>query len=217
VWGTARQPPGSTIPRRPNRTPPTRPGLGAKRHPPRRFLISGRDLTSVRKHSNDLLRLLGISIKVVYSEIGKTRPGPKRGYEHFGFLDGISQPGIRGLPRRFSPTRNPDQELPGQDLIWPGEFVFGYPGQHRDDPVKEGPRPPMAAPWMRNGSCMAFRALGAKSTRISPVCRGPGGAVGDGLGIVRGADGRALEERLPVGACTAARRPQARRRREAQQ
>src|SRR3954453_10661476 len=37
------------------------------------------------------------------------------GAEHFGYRDGISQPGIRG----YGPG------LPGQDLIWPGEFVFG--------------------------------------------------------------------------------------------
>ncbi len=126
------------------------------------FLVTGRDRASVVSYSNELLRLLGGSIKVVYSEIGHVRPGKERGHEHFGFLDGVSQPGIRGLTRSSKPTYRPDQGLPGQDLIWPGEFVFGYPGQHPDDPVKPGPPPEMAAPWMKNGSFMVFRRLEQK-------------------------------------------------------
>jgi len=47
-------------------------------------------------------------------------------------------------------------------LIWPGEFVFGYPGQDPSDAVKPGRPPDMAAPWLRNGSYMAFRRLEQK-------------------------------------------------------
>lgn len=126
------------------------------------FLITGPDRSSVAFHFNELLRLLGSSIKVVYSEIGNVRPGSERGHEHFGFLDSISQPGIRGLTRRSEPINRPDQGLPGQDLVWPGEFVFGYPGQHPEHPTKEGPPPSVAAPWMRNGSYMVFRRLEQK-------------------------------------------------------
>jgi Dyp-type peroxidase family len=56
----------------------------------------------------------------------------------------------------------PDEGLPGQDLLWPGEFVFGYPGQHPGHPTTEGPATQMAAPWMRNGSYMVFRRLEQK-------------------------------------------------------
>src|SRR5438105_13314529 len=93
------------------------------------LLITGPSRSVVRLYQKDLLRFLGASIKVVYSEIGNTRPGAQRGFEHFGYRDGISQPGIRGLTRRSRPAANPALGLPGQDLIWPGEFVFGYPGQ----------------------------------------------------------------------------------------
>src|SRR6266851_3321934 len=65
------------------------------------FFITGRYQSTVVFHSNELLRLLDRSIKVVYSEMGNTRPGAERGHEHFGFLDGISQPGIRGLTRNL--------------------------------------------------------------------------------------------------------------------
>lgn len=126
------------------------------------ILIAGRDPLSTASASNDLAAALAGSVKIVYSEMGNVRPGKERGHEHFGFLDNISQPGIRGLTPASEPRHRPDQGLPGQDLIWPGEFVFGYPGQHPDDPQKPGPPPPMAAPWMKNGSFMVFRRLEQK-------------------------------------------------------
>ena len=126
------------------------------------FLITGPNPSYVTHHSNELLGLLGGAIRVVYSEMGHVRPGAQRGHEHFGFLDGVSQPGIRGLTPESNPIYRPDQGLPGQDLVWPGEFVFGYPGQHPNDPVTAGPSPPMAAPWMKNGSFMVFRRLEQK-------------------------------------------------------
>jgi Dyp-type peroxidase family len=126
------------------------------------FLITGAHRPAVTAQCNELLRLLGAAIKVVYSEMGNTRPGGQRGFEHFGYRDGISQPGVRGLTRRSNPARHPNQGLPGQDLIWPGEFVFGYPGQDPGDAVKPGRPPPMAAPWLRNGSYMVFRRLEQK-------------------------------------------------------
>jgi Dyp-type peroxidase family len=113
-------------------------------------------------YSNGLLGLLGSSIKVVYAEMANTRPGAQRGHEHFGFLDGISQPGVRGLTRKSNPIYRSDEGLQGQDLLWPGEFVFGYPGQHPEHPTKAGSAPEMAAPWLRNGSYMVFRRLEQK-------------------------------------------------------
>src|SRR6516162_1652532 len=126
------------------------------------FLITGADRSSVTFHTNEVLRLLGASIRVVYAEIGNVRRGAERGHEHFGFLDGVSQPGIRGLTRPSQPIYRPDQGLPGQDLVWPGEFVFGYSGQDPAHPTNEGQPPPMAGPWMRNGSYMVFRRLEQK-------------------------------------------------------
>jgi Dyp-type peroxidase family len=126
------------------------------------FLITGPDQSSVTFHSNELARSLGSSVKIVYSEMGKVRPGTERGHEHFGFLDNISQPGVRGLTQGPNAIYKLDQGLPGQDLIWPGEFVFGYPVQDPEDAHKQGPPRPMAAPWMRNGSYMVFRRLEQK-------------------------------------------------------
>ena len=126
------------------------------------FLLTGPDARFVTYHANALRQNLGAGAEVIYEEIGTTRPGRERGHEHFGFRDGISQPGIRGVTRPSRPSYDPNQGLPSQDLVWPGEFVFGYPGQDRHDPVKPGPPPQMAASWMRNGSFMVFRRLEQK-------------------------------------------------------
>jgi Dyp-type peroxidase family len=123
------------------------------------FLIAGPNRRFVESHGNHLRAMLGTSIKSVYSAIGEVRPGKQRGHEHFGFRDGISQPGIRGLGRPQQPNRAPDQGRPGQDLVWPGEFVLGYPTQDPKDPHKPGPIALPPAVWARNGSFMVFRRL----------------------------------------------------------
>jgi Dyp-type peroxidase family len=142
------------------------------------FLVSGPERLLVSHHSNQLLSFLGASIKVVYSEFGNVRPKAERGHEHFGFLDGISQPGIRGLTAVSDATRKPSEGRRGQDLIWPGEFVFGYPGQHPDDPHKSGSEPQMAATWMRNGSYMVFRRLEQKVPEFRQFVRERATALG---------------------------------------
>jgi Dyp-type peroxidase family len=91
----------------------------------------------------------------------------KLGSEHFGFQDGISQPGVRGrvsekefLSRRMVETI-PDQwlyGLPGQFLVWPGEFVFGYPASSAD-PLVPGRVRQDGPSWSRNGSYLVYRRL----------------------------------------------------------
>jgi len=123
------------------------------------LLITGPNPSFVTYHGNSLRQRLEPAIKVVYAEMGTVRPGRNRGREHFGFLDGVSQPGIRGLTRATRPSIAPDQGLPGQDLVWPGEFVLGYPGHHPKEPDYPGPIAPLPAPWAKNGSYMVIRRL----------------------------------------------------------
>lgn len=93
------------------------------------------------------------------------------GHEHFGFSDGISQPGIRGrasgkqadfiTPRYIDPSHTPEAWLygyPGQDLVWPGEFVLGYPASG-PNPLEPGPTLACSPRWTRNGSFLVFRRL----------------------------------------------------------
>jgi len=104
-------------------------------------------------------------VEVVFSQPGITRLD-QPGHEHFGFKDGISQPGVRGVDPPDDPIGNPNQGHPGQDLLWPGEFVLGYATQISDtDPNFDGPNPEpgddskSGPDWTKNGSYLVFRRL----------------------------------------------------------
>jgi Dyp-type peroxidase family len=143
-------------------------------------------------------------ITVLFKDEGGNLPAPLSGHEHFGFLDGVSQPGLRGILsddktdvltlRQTQDARDvahkpgdpitTAQGKPGQDLLYPGEFVFGYPLQTRDpdeakfdgpngtpgpdsllarpDPEKgeSGPVGGKVGPdWAKDGSFLVFRRL----------------------------------------------------------
>ena len=49
-------------------------------------------------------------------------------------------------------------QLPGQLLVWPGEFVFGYPGASAD-PLVPGRVKRSGPAWSRNGSYAVYRRL----------------------------------------------------------
>lgn len=134
------------------------------------LLVTGPSPELVTFHAAELLHLFDEGIdNSVAMEPGNVRP-PQRGHEHFGFLDGVSQPGIRGLTKPEN-AKDPEQGLPGQDLIWPGEFVFGQSQQVKPEPEtatspaktatkeEEGPVATPPAPWMNNGSYMVWRKL----------------------------------------------------------
>lgn len=105
-------------------------------------------------------------VEVIFKQKGATLPAPLTGHEHFGFLDGVSQPGIRGIAKNtgelITPKQNPadhTQGKPGQDRLWPGEFVFGYPAQNPKDADREGKVRTEGPPWTKNGSYLVFRRL----------------------------------------------------------
>ncbi len=120
-------------------------------------------LAELRAHA------VGSGLTVLYEESGHKLDAI--GKEHFGFQDGISQPGVRGrlhdFPGDFITTRTIDPSslpdawlygLPGQYLVWPGEFVFGYP-RSAADPLIPGQVNLPGPAWSRNGSYLVFRRL----------------------------------------------------------
>lgn len=163
------------------------------------FLVTARTAPEADAAASAVVQGLGSSIAVVWRETGATRP--QRGHEHFGFLDGVSQPGVRGLTQRMNPA-NPDQGLPGQELVWPGEFVFDYPGQ--PEPAADGSTrkehqgpnvdPPLA--WMRDGSYMVWRRLEQKVLAF----RAAVAAESDKLGMDRELVAARMVGRWPSGA-----------------
>ncbi|KAL0565437.1 dye-decolorizing heme-containing peroxidase [Marasmius crinis-equi] len=82
---------------------------------------------------------LGSSITEIHRLQGAARPGDQEGHEHFGYMDGISQPAVEGF------DKNPK---PGQFVAKPGAILLGEDG--------DGPSRPT---WAKSGSFLAFRQL----------------------------------------------------------
>jgi Dyp-type peroxidase family len=130
------------------------------------------DCSAEVEHVRELIRTRGGATEI-WRDDGSALKGPLGQREHFGFRDGISQPGLRGrasddttdllTPR--STQDSPNRGKPGQELVWPGEFVFGYPDQdgsrHRGkaDWMLDGAGFLLAPEWARDGSYLVFRRL----------------------------------------------------------
>jgi Dyp-type peroxidase family len=123
---------------------------------------------------SNISRLLTIlsnhHIKILYQETGERLAENK---EHFGFRDGVSQPAVRGyidnnktylfnrtITKGNEGDNTPEYAEPGKLLVWPGQFIFGYPRQsasHFRNPV-----PPSGIEkngFIKNGSFLVFRRL----------------------------------------------------------
>jgi Dyp-type peroxidase family len=112
-----------------------------------------------------------LGLRLLFEQRGDTLPDPLRGHEHFGFKDGVSQPGVRGkvstapgdfiTPRYLDPA-DPRARFfakPGQLLLWPGQFLLGEPRQHTED-LYTGARPAQNFPaWAALGSYLVCRRL----------------------------------------------------------
>jgi hypothetical protein len=136
-------------------------------------VVAGDDRKSVADRASTIqaqLADLGATVQLQAGDVRDDVEG-QAGHEHFGFDDGVSQPGIRGrasemandfiTDRYVAPSQFPASALygyPGQDLVWPGEFVIGYP-QASPDPLIPGPPLEPVPPWTRNGSFLVYRRL----------------------------------------------------------
>jgi len=80
------------------------------------------------------------SVDVIHRLNGKALEGDTRGYEHFGWKDGISNPAIKGVV----------DELPGQGSVDPGVILTGHEGD------SDRSKRPL---WAFEGSFMVFRQL----------------------------------------------------------
>ena len=92
------------------------------------------------------------------------------GHEHFGFKDGISQPGVRGrigtngplVTRRVLASTDPlagTFSAPGEPLLWPGAFVLGYPRKKTGSIDPNDLTTDSIPAWMKNGSYVVFRKI----------------------------------------------------------
>lgn len=130
-------------------------------------------------------------LELLFEQRGDTLTGDLRGHEHFGFRDGISQPGVRGklstapgdyiTPRYISNTdpRRLYMAKPGQFLVWPGQFLLGEERQSTEDHINSVPGASNFPDWARCGSYLVVRRL---RQDVKAFWRFVHGAAG-GLGI----------------------------------
>ncbi|MFE2154206.1 peroxidase [Streptomyces lavendulae] len=88
---------------------------------------------------------------IVFRQDAGTLPGALRGHEHFGFTDGISQPGVLGFHAPDPATGTTVQGKPGTRLVPAGEFLVGQ--------EKAGQRPAGLPAWATGGSFQVVRRL----------------------------------------------------------
>ncbi|KAK7444358.1 dye-decolorizing heme-containing peroxidase [Stygiomarasmius scandens] len=94
---------------------------------------------NIDEELSNIQSILGDSVTEVHRLNTSARPGDQQGHEHFGYLDGISQPAIEGFTQDV---------LPGQMLVPPGSFILGADGDLFARPQ-----------WAVGGSFLAFRQM----------------------------------------------------------
>jgi Dyp-type peroxidase family len=117
-------------------------------------------ILTVASDSTDLLEVRAAELRVaaaraglmvVFEQVGGTLPGDGKGHEHFGFKDGISQPGIEGFDRPDPAHPEQVDGRPGTRIVPAGEFVVGRPKLDGD--------PPELPDWTKDGSFQVVRRL----------------------------------------------------------
>jgi len=105
------------------------------------ILISGDSHGTTDKKKAEIDLIFGPSIKEVTTLRGDVRPGAEDGHEHFGFLDGISNPFVIGFDKVINPGPAPVQ---------PGVMITGQTGD---------PNLAIREKWSTDGSFLTFRYL----------------------------------------------------------
>ncbi|MBH1936634.1 Dyp-type peroxidase [Streptomyces sp. AV19] len=122
-------------------------------------------LTIAADDPNDLDSALGeqqlalsrANASVVFVQEGQHLHGDAEGKEHFGFIDGTSQPAVAGFDEPEPGKEHYAKGKPGTRLIPAGEFVIGLPGAPKHSPATAA-RDRMPS-WMGNGSFKVLRRL----------------------------------------------------------
>ncbi|KAI7198629.1 hypothetical protein D0869_00372 [Hortaea werneckii] len=113
--------------------------FGAPQHLHGVVFAAGSAQKNCQEKLEKIKSILGTSMKVVTTVSGKVRPGEMKGHEHFGFLDGISEPAVQDVDTAIPP---------GQDTIPQGVILCNRPGDNSGHPA-----------WMTDGSFLCFRKL----------------------------------------------------------
>ncbi|THU94011.1 Dyp-type peroxidase [Dendrothele bispora CBS 962.96] len=106
------------------------------------FLLAANDVQDIDSELANIQQILGDSINEIYRLSGAARPGNEQGHEHFGYLDGVSNPAVQGFD---------DGTRPQPDPIAAGKIIVGADGDTSNRPD-----------WATGGSFLVFRQLQQK-------------------------------------------------------
>jgi len=101
------------------------------------LLFSAESKETLAERRAELHKVLHGCYHVVEALFCNVRPGAEKGHEHFGFLDGISEPGVTGSTKLHK----------GQDAVSPAVFLLGNDMDTRTSTLA------------KDGSFLAFRKL----------------------------------------------------------
>ncbi|PIL30378.1 hypothetical protein GSI_07563 [Ganoderma sinense ZZ0214-1] len=114
------------------------------------IIISGDSHLSVDAAHTTVSSIFNIGFQPTLHEAltlkGSIRPGDQKGHEHFGFLDGISQPAVKDFDTK------PD---PGQETVRQGVILCG---RENDADARTG-KPFVRPAWALDGSFLTLRYL----------------------------------------------------------
>lgn len=146
------------------------------------MIVASDSKADLGEHTLRYVHNMGLNggVRLLYLQEGSVRQD-EPGHEHFGFRDGVSQPGVRHYDGHAK-NGGPIQASPGTDRLHAGEFLLGYPTQRITPKTcgvnsggkrvffspnpDEGPISPAheggnesAPPWANDGSYLVFRRL----------------------------------------------------------
>ncbi|KAL0564605.1 dye-decolorizing heme-containing peroxidase [Marasmius crinis-equi] len=103
--------------------------------------VAGKAQDKIDEQVQKIKDMFGDAMQEVYRLNAYARPGDGMGHEHFGWVDGITQPGVEGWDTEQSVT-------PGQAIVKPGVILLGEEGDNI-------PRPT----WAKDGTFLCWRQL----------------------------------------------------------
>jgi deferrochelatase/peroxidase EfeB len=117
--------------------------------------VAGKERARAKEHHLDVLQIVQGGGPPTAGQYGERLDG---GVEHFGFRDGISQPGIRDFTEERTKLgrRREAVSRAGTPIIAAGEFVLGYERERGSYPISSRPVPP---DWMQDGSFQVLLRL----------------------------------------------------------
>lgn len=107
-------------------------------------ILGSAQADTLRAYAQTLAEEVRPALRLVFSQEAAALEG---GFEHFGFRDGLSNPSVRGFTRKV-------QQGPyaSADVLWPGEFVLGYPEEDEHHPGLPGAIAGSGTEWLKNSS-----------------------------------------------------------------